>query len=44
MERLGLATAAEVAVDTLADRLQREVAAGGGIVIGRTEIGAWSRV
>ena len=44
MERLGLATAADVDVETLADRLYREVAAGGGIVIGRTEIGAWSRV
>jgi SAM-dependent methyltransferase len=44
IERLGLATATEVAVDTLADRLRREVAEGGGIVIGRTEIGAWSRV
>jgi SAM-dependent methyltransferase len=44
MERLGLATAAEVDVETLADRLRREVAAAGGIVIGRTEIGAWSRV
>jgi SAM-dependent methyltransferase len=44
MVRLGLATGAEVDIDTLADRLHREVAAGGGIVIGRTEIGAWSRV
>jgi SAM-dependent methyltransferase len=44
MERLGLTTAAEVDIETLADRLKREVAAGGGIVIGRTEIGAWSRV
>jgi hypothetical protein len=44
MERLGLSTAGEVDIDTLADRLHREVAAGGGIVIGRTEIGAWSRV
>ena len=42
--RLGVATPAEVDVESLADRLRREVAAGGGIVVGRSEIGAWSRV
>jgi ubiquinone/menaquinone biosynthesis C-methylase UbiE len=44
MERVGVTTAAEVDIETLADRLQREVAAGGGVIIGRSEIGAWSRV
>jgi SAM-dependent methyltransferase len=44
MARLGVATPAEVDVESLADRLRREVAAGGGIVVGRSEIGAWSRV
>jgi SAM-dependent methyltransferase len=42
MERLGVATAAEIEVATLAERMLREVAAGGGVVIGRSEIAAWS--
>ena len=44
MERVGVVTPAEVDIETLAERLQREVAAGDGIVVGRSEIGAWSRV
>lgn len=44
MERMGVATAAEIDIETLADRLQREVTDGGGIIVGRSEIGAWSRV
>jgi SAM-dependent methyltransferase len=44
MERLGVATAAEIGIDTLADRLCREVEVGGGVVVGRSEIGAWSQV
>jgi SAM-dependent methyltransferase len=44
MERLGVATAAEVGIETLIDRLREEVAAGGGVIVGRSEIGAWSRV
>ena len=44
MERLGVATAAEIGIDTLADRLYREIEAGGGVVVGRSEIGAWSQV
>jgi SAM-dependent methyltransferase len=44
MERLGVATAAEIGVETLAERVRSEVAAGGGVVVGRSEIGAWSRV
>jgi ubiquinone/menaquinone biosynthesis C-methylase UbiE len=44
MEQHGVATSADVGSDTLADRLIQEVASGGGIVIGRAEIGAWSRV
>ena len=41
---MGVVTAAEVDIETLAERLQREVTAGGGIIMGRSEIGAWSRV
>jgi ubiquinone/menaquinone biosynthesis C-methylase UbiE len=44
IERLGVATAAEVGVETLADRLRKEVAASGGVIVGRSEIAAWSRV
>ena len=44
MARLGVTTAAEADVETLAERLQCEVAAGGGIITGRSEVGAWSRV
>lgn len=44
MERLGVATADEVGIETLANRLCAEVTAGGGVVVGRSEIGAWSRV
>jgi len=44
MERIGVVTAAAVDIETLAERLQREVTAGGGIIMGRSEIGAWSRV
>lgn len=44
MEKLGVATAAEVDIETLAERLRREVAASGSVIIGRSEIGVWSHV
>jgi SAM-dependent methyltransferase len=44
MERLGVAAAAEVGIETLAGRVRDEVATGGGVVVGRSEVGAWSRV
>jgi hypothetical protein len=44
MEQQGVTTGAEVGSDTLADRVIQDVAAGGGIVIGRAEVGAWSHV
>ena len=44
MEKLGVATAAEVEVTTLAERLCQEVAESDCVIIGRSEIGAWSRV
>jgi hypothetical protein len=43
MERLGIATAEEVEPETLADRVFAETAATESVVIGRAEIGAWSR-
>ena len=44
MERFGIATAAELAPDTLADRLQDELRAANGIVISPPMIGAWARL
>lgn len=43
LERLGIATAAELDADTLADRLRDEITAAGGIVIWPPMVGAWSR-
>ena len=44
MERLGVATSAEVAIDTLVERMTREAATTNSIVIGHNQIVAWSRV
>jgi SAM-dependent methyltransferase len=44
MEQLGVAMPAEVDYPTLAERLGREVTASGSVIIGRSEICAWSSV
>jgi SAM-dependent methyltransferase len=44
IERLGVATAADVDAETLADRVLAEVIATNSVVVGRAEIGAWARV
>jgi ubiquinone/menaquinone biosynthesis C-methylase UbiE len=44
MERRGVANAADAGIETLARRLSAELAAGGGIVVAPSLIGAWSRV
>jgi len=44
IERLGIATAAELGADTLVERIIQEMTANGSVIIGRAEIGAWSRV
>jgi ubiquinone/menaquinone biosynthesis C-methylase UbiE len=44
MERLGIATAVDLEIATLAQRLQREVVASEHMIIGRSEIAAWSRL
>lgn len=44
MERFGVAASGEVEVETLAERLRQEVTASDSVIIGRSEIGAWSRV
>ncbi len=43
MERLGVATAAEVDADTLADRLLADVRSEEGIVIAPPMVGAWAQ-
>jgi 2-polyprenyl-3-methyl-5-hydroxy-6-metoxy-1,4-benzoquinol methylase len=43
MERLGVATAAEVGAETLYERMQSEVVATETLLIGHFQIGAWSR-
>jgi SAM-dependent methyltransferase len=44
IERMGVATAADIDIETLYERLHREVGSGGSVIIGRSEVGAWSRV
>jgi len=44
MERLGVATAVEVNAESLAERVINEIVRCGSVVIGRSEIGAWSRI
>ena len=44
MEQQGIATAAEVDVETLAARLKQEVTANASVIVGRSEIGVWTRV
>jgi hypothetical protein len=44
MERLGVATADELDVDTLAERVIDEAIAADSVIVGRSEVGAWSRV
>jgi SAM-dependent methyltransferase len=44
MQRLGVATAEEVGLDTLADRLSSEARALSSVIIGHHQIGAWARV
>jgi len=43
MQRLGVATVAEVEVDTLFDRMQREAAAHDNVLVGHFQIAAWTR-
>jgi protein-L-isoaspartate O-methyltransferase len=42
--RLGVATLAEVDIDTLHERMLAEVIANESVIVGRSEIGAWARV
>jgi len=44
IERLGIATAAELGADTLVERIVREMTENESVIVGRGEIGAWARV
>ena len=44
MERLGVATAADVKIESLADRMIAEAISLDALLVGRYEVGAWSRV
>jgi ubiquinone/menaquinone biosynthesis C-methylase UbiE len=44
MERLGVATAAEVGLETLFERMRNEAIASSTVFVGHNQIGAWSRV
>jgi SAM-dependent methyltransferase len=44
MERLGVAMAAEVGLDTLLERMEREAESRASVLIGNHQVGAWSRV
>ena len=43
IERLGLATAVEIDIDTYIDRVRDELIATGGVIVGRSDVGAWTR-
>lgn len=44
MERLGVATAAEVRLETLVERMSNEAIASSSVIVRHFQIGAWSRV
>jgi hypothetical protein len=44
MERLGVATAGELGIETLFERIIQEMIAKQSVIFGRGEIGAWSRL
>jgi hypothetical protein len=44
MEEMGVATIADLAPVTLYERMCAEVEANGSVIVGRYEVGAWSRL
>jgi hypothetical protein len=44
MERLGVATAANVGLETLVERVRSKVIASSSVIVGHFQIGAWSRM
>ena len=43
MQRHGVATSTEIGLETLAERLKQEAALTGSVIVGRSEVGAWTR-
>jgi SAM-dependent methyltransferase len=43
IERLGVANASQIGIETLAERIANEVVARGSVIVGRSEICAWCR-
>jgi SAM-dependent methyltransferase len=44
IERLGVATAGEIGHASLVDSVRQELSANRGVIVGRAEMGAWSRI
>jgi SAM-dependent methyltransferase len=44
MERLGVATAATMALETLVKRMEDDIRAESSVIVGRSEVGAWCRL
>jgi hypothetical protein len=44
MDRLGVASRAQVGIETVLDRMQRESVAADSVVVGHLQFGAWCRV
>ena len=44
IERLGIASAADIGCETLVDRVKEDVVRQRSLVVGRAEIGAWTRL
>jgi 2-polyprenyl-3-methyl-5-hydroxy-6-metoxy-1,4-benzoquinol methylase len=44
MEEAGVVSADELGKETLQERMRAEIAASGSVVVGRSEVGAWTRV
>jgi hypothetical protein len=44
MERTGVVTADELGADSLVDRIAQEMSANQSVIVGRADIGAWTRL
>jgi len=44
MDRMGIVTADELGIDSLAKRTLQEMKANQSVIVGRGEIGAWTRL
>ena len=44
MERTGVATAEELGADSLVERIIQEMSANNSVIVGRAEVGAWTRL